>query len=129
MTDEAEVQEEVEGLDIFRPNRTKQELKQIAMDLLDDKIFSDRHLREGEAPTMMQMIFMPLVFMDEQQMPLFLAQRPNFIFEYTDKAGPRSVNGYPIFFSMQYLNEEESKIMFDYYDKFVETKKKLMEDD
>ncbi len=117
------------GNDLGRPARDNKELKKIAMDLVDGKIFTDRHFRQGEAERMAQLVFMPLALMDEQQVPLFMAEQPHLIYEYYDKAGPRAVNGYPIFFSMQWLRKDETFIMFKHYDKLAEIKKAFMEDE
>ena len=117
------------GSDLGRPVRDDKELKKIAMDLADGKIFTDRHFSQREAETLAQMVFMPLALMDEQQVPLFMAEQPHLIYEYYDKAGPRAINGYPMFFSMQWLRKDESIIMFEYYDKLLEMKKEFMGDD
>ena len=80
MTDEVTQEEPVEGVDLQSEPRSNQELKQLAMDILDGKVFTDRHFRE-DANQMAQLVFMPLVFMDEQSMPLFLAKQPDLLFE------------------------------------------------
>jgi hypothetical protein len=84
--------------------RTDEELKQIAADLHAGKIFTDRHLRDLSE---LQMVFMVLAFMDEAAIKDMEARKVNMIFEYLDKAGPRSVNGMPTFFSCQTATEEE----------------------
>jgi len=127
MTDEEATPEA--GRDLGRPTRSDKELKQVAMDLVDGKIFTDRHFHQGEAARLAQMVFMPLALMDEQQVPLFMAEQPELIYEYYDKAGPRAINGYPIFFSMQWLRKDEAIIMFEYYNKLAEIKKAFMEDE
>ena len=117
------------GSDLGRPARDDKELKQIAMDLADGKIFTDRHFSLQEAETLAQMVFMPLALMDEQQVPLFMAEQPHLIYEYYDKAGPRAINGYPMFFSMQWLRKDEAATMFGYYEKLLEIRKAFLEDD
>lgn len=94
--------------------KTDDELKTIAKDLLDEKIFSDRHAYE--APHLMASIFMPLAFMTKEQREQFLDAKPAFVFEYLDKASS-AINGYPTFGSMQYLSEDDMKKMYTYYDK------------
>ena len=47
---------------------------------------------------LMPSIFIPLIFMNEEQRDDMVKKGTLHIFEYYDKAGPRSINGYPIFF-------------------------------
>ena len=42
------------------------------------------------------------------------------IYEYIDKAGPRSINGLPNFFSMRLLNKEDALKVDGYYIKYKE---------
>ena len=106
--------------------KTKEELKQIAIDLADGKIFSDRHIREGDSKSI-GTVFMPLILgafgdMTEEEQK---AGKVTFIYEYLDKAGPRSINGMPCFFSCQILNREETELMFELHEKYVALKKEF----
>lgn len=102
--------------------RTDEELKTIARDLFTGKIFCDRHLREGEN---LEMVFSILLFMNKEQHEKFQAEEPYFIYEYLNQAGPRSCNGLPMFFSMQFLKKADSDKMFDYYNKYKELEKQI----
>jgi len=85
------------GSDLGRPPRDNKELKQIAMDLADGKIFTDRHFSQQEAETLAQMVFMPLALMDEQQVPLFMAELPfknHVIAEVVIGFGDKSIPGF-----------------------------------
>ena len=95
--------------------KSDRELRQIAMDFVDGKIFTDRHLRPNEAD-LVSHVFMPLGLMDNEKMSVFLADKPRLIYEYLDSVSPRglAVNGYPIFFSMRFLNEEETGVVMGY---------------
>lgn len=46
------------------------------------------------------------------------------VYEYLDKAGPMSVNGMPNFFSCRFLNIEDTKKMFEYYETYKEIREK-----
>lgn len=102
--------------------KTEAELRQIAMDLGDGKIFTDRHLRHPEE--------LPLVFM---VIPLGAfknfteEQRKNIglVYEYYDQAGPGSANGYPLFMSLRMLTREETEQMIGYYKEYMELKNKF----
>lgn len=93
--------------------KTDEELKQIAQDIHKGLIFSIGHI---ENPADTPSVFMPLHFMSDEAIG-DLAKKEPFIYEYLDKASPRSVNGLPVFISFQYLVKEETKKMNGYYNK------------
>lgn len=92
--------------------RTNEELKQLAQDIHAGRIFTDRHLNGAE---LLGSVFLPLSFMDEAALTRMQETKVGMIFEYRDKAGPRSINGYPIFFSCQTATEEEAAKIWDYH--------------
>lgn len=92
---------------------TEVELKTIARDLLAGTIFTDRHLREHDSD-LLGNIFMPLLFMKHEDSVAMAKTAPGLIFEYISKAGSRSINGYPIFFSFATLSQEQTKRVFAY---------------
>ena len=102
--------------------KTDAELKQIAMDLYDGKIFSDRHLKNMEDA---QMVFMPIALgafsnaTEEEMKDL------GMIYEYLSEAGPRSVNGMPCFMSFQMLTRAESEKTFDHYEAYKKLKEEF----
>lgn len=98
--------------------KTNDELRQIALDLADGKIFSDRHL--GDQSHMIGSVFMPVIlgaFSDLTKEEID-SGKVSFLYEYLSEAGPMAVNGFPTFFSVKYLNKEETEIMFDYFNKW-----------
>ena len=102
--------------------RTNEELKRLAFDIHAGKVFTDRHLQGDTAS--LPLVFMPLVLMDAAQIK-DLADNSKMVFEYNDKAGKLSVNGYPTFFSMQYLNQEEFDILVKYHTALKEALDKI----
>lgn len=104
--------------------RTEAELKQIAIDLFDGKIFCDQHIPPDSSLHTMPMVFMPIILGALDQ---YTGDRKEIgmIFEYLDKAGPRSINGYPNFFSMQILTQAEWEIAHKYYEEYKEMKEKF----
>jgi len=91
---------------------TDDELKQLAKDLYAGKIFTSNQLRKNDIPGM---VFMPLMFLSEEQNEKI--KDVTLIYEYLDKAGPRSVNGYPSFHSMNYLRKEDHEKVIEYFNK------------
>lgn len=100
-----------------KEKRTDEELKEIAVDLVHGQIYSTQHQFLIDNPDMIPSVFMPLALMTPEVSKVFLARNPAMIFEYISKAGPRSINGQPGFFSFQYLDQEEYKKVMEYYHK------------
>ncbi len=105
--------------------KTDQELKQLAIDIYDNKVFTDRHIREGESAHRIAVIFMPIAlgaFKTKEEIDDL-----GLIYEYYDKASPRAINGYPSFFSFNTLTKAECEIMSTHYDAYSELKNKFLE--
>ena len=98
--------------------RSEEELRQLAQDVVDGHVFGSWMLSEHEAEHMLQMVFMPLFFMGtDVNTWLKMNSEPDdpfaHMYEYMEKAGPRSINGKPIFMSCQLLRESEAKRLGD----------------
>lgn len=87
-------------------NRPREDLKKIALDIHKGLIFSDAMIREK---SLFDMVFMVFIFMDQAARNKLLKDKPGMCFEYMEKAGPRSINGHPMFFSCQILNQGDTK--------------------
>jgi len=98
-------------------NKDKKELKQIAVDILAGRIFTDRDIPESHS---IESHFMVLAFMKTEQIEKLLKDPPGLIYEYISKAMSRAVNGLPVFSSMQMLSQHDTEIVFDYCQKLKE---------
>jgi hypothetical protein len=87
--------------------RTEKELKQLALDVVEGRVFTDRHCNSESD---VRSVFMVLSLMDKKQIDEMLEKKPAMFYEYLDKANPISVNGMPTFFSLAFITEEEAKI-------------------
>ena len=103
--------------------RTPEQLAELAFDIEGGKVFTTWHMPKGEAN--LSIVFMPLALMDKEGMEEFRKREPVMIYEYLDKSAPRSVNGMPSFMSMNLLNAEEAKIVWDKLDEIEAFRKKL----
>lgn len=91
-------------------SRSPLELHQIAEDLFAGRIYTDRHIPEHEGAHALGMVFMPLALgADLTTLGFSETNPPGMIYEYLDKAGPRSCNGMPAFFSMHVLTQTEAE--------------------
>lgn len=86
-----------------------EQMKEFVLGVCDNRIFTDRHLSEDEVKNNLSLVFMPLMFgaLDSIQMDTI-----GCIWEYWSEAGPRSVNGKPIFFSMRLMNVKDTEFAF-----------------
>ena len=110
------------NLEMYLPRKAN-ELKQIAKDLIDGKIFCDRHIPKHDNH-LVPSIFMVLALCGQKTIDFMLHYKISFVYEYLDKAGPRAINGYPIFFSIGMLNDKDTAKMFKYYEKLKELRDK-----
>lgn len=99
--------------------KTDEELKQLAMDIYKEKVFTNFNINPEE----MNSTFMPLCLMVDEEIEKFKEKKPTLIYEYMNSSASRSVNGHPVFFSFQYLVKEEHEIMAKYYNKFIDLAK------
>jgi hypothetical protein len=103
---------------------TEQEQKQIAIDIAQDRIFTDRHIH-GTDGNILGMVFMTLLFMEEADKLITAeeAKKGGFIYEYWNKAGPRAINGYPMFSSHRLVKAKDARKIWKYvrqYQKMTE---------
>lgn len=103
---------------------SEEELKVIARDIVDGKIFSDRDLRKAdvEGGTMIGMVFMVLFLMPN---PAAFIEDAGLLYEYWDQAGPRSINGYPCFFSVRKIIKKDMPALEHYVKFYWEAKKRI----
>lgn len=105
--------------------RTEKELYQIANDLYAGQIFTNLHIHESERARMTGLVFMNLLFLNEEQREELKKEDAVLVYEYIQKAGPRSVNGYPTFTSCWYLSRTDYTRMMVHYKKIEEAMKGL----
>lgn len=84
--------------------KSDEELRELIRDFVENKIFTDRHIHRDEQMSLLAVVFLPLTFGAAN---MFDAQSVGLIYERLDQAGPRSVNGYPCFTSMQLLHVKD----------------------
>lgn len=95
--------------------KTDDEIATLAADIYKGVIFTSRHLPSGS--NMIAHVFMPLLFMEGEQLERLKIEDPGLIYEYWDKAESRSINGYPIFMSLQYLSRADTVKVFERFER------------
>jgi len=99
------------------PDRQPEELSQIARDIVKRQVFTDRHVRSMDD---LSLVFMVIPLGAFKDCAKEYVEDVGMIFEYMDKAGPRSINGYPMFLSMQILSKHDAKIVWEKVTKLEE---------
>lgn len=90
-------------------------LKKLAYDIVSGKVFLSSMVREQR---LLGSIFMPLLFLNSELALMNKWSEIDLLYEYLDKAGPRSINGYPMFTSYNYLNRYHSRVLYRYIRKY-----------
>lgn len=89
--------------------RTPEELATFVQDLLDRKIWTDRH---GGTDS-----FMLLGLGALANASAGFIEKIGLIYEYMDKAGPMAMNGRPMFFSMNIMHVDDATKALEAYEK------------
>lgn len=97
------------------PAQTEEVLKELAKAMVSNMIFTDLHLHQD--PHMIGSVFMPIAF---GAMANYDLSTLGLLYEYMDKAMPRSINGYPCFMSVRMLNRDDATKMLEYVKKLEE---------
>ena len=105
-----------EGAEIgeYQP-RTDQQIRQLALDVADGRVFLTTDAREIELA-----FSMILAFLTEEHRKDLEERDVVAFYEHISKAGPRSVNGLPMFMSACTLTREE-------YNRLVDASKEVKE--
>jgi hypothetical protein len=94
---------------VIKPKR-RAELDDDALAWAQGRIFGSWDLKhDGDA--MVGMVFMPITFMKAKDRAALKRRKTVHVYEYVNKAGPRSVNGCPIFLTFRHVNAEEFAYM------------------
>lgn len=87
---------------------TAEALKTLADDIRAGRIFTSAHIATHD--NVLGLVFMPLAFMSAEDRETL--RDVGMAYEYLDKAGPRCINGYPMFFSVRLLSKEDTEKVF-----------------
>ena len=101
------------------------ELKKLAVDAVDGKIFGTWNMKESDS---LEIVFMPIALMDDNSRQGLIDKDVFHIYEYIDKAGPRSINGLPIFSSFKGISKEEWDQTVLFIEEYKNKKKEFLEE-
>jgi hypothetical protein len=86
------------------PHLDREALKKFVLDFLDGRIFVSAEVREM---SLLPNIFMPIAFGALAGFTEEDTKEVGLIWEYLDRAGPRAINGYPIFSSCRIMHRDD----------------------
>lgn len=92
-----------------------EEIKQLATDIFLNKVFTSRHIAPQEAASTVGMVFIPLALGGLSNCSKSYIKDIGMMYEYLDKAGPRAINGYPIFTSVRLASLKDSEKVWALY--------------
>ena len=124
--DKEEVEEKIKEAESNGiPTMNEKNLRELAMDICDGKVFHDRLINPERFQQDVGMVFMPLALGGMEGLK---EKTIGLMYEYYDKAGPRSVNGMPCFFSCSILHRDCLSDLGKYMDEVEYFKSKFMGD-
>lgn len=85
--------------------------------MIANKYFLSNSIPRDEQKDMLPMVFMPLIVMEKEEYKKMVDNDVQCLYEEWSKAGPRSINGYPMFMSMGMLTREDCRRAFDIVNK------------
>lgn len=101
-------------------------MKKLAKDAKAGLIFGSWNIPPKDRKSMISMVFMPILFMKTEDLKQMNKNKVIHIFEYINKAGPRSINGYPNFMSFYSLREDDYKLFVKYYNKLKRAEERAL---
>lgn len=101
---------------------SEENLKKFVDDLVSGRIFTSAQINDAD---MIGMVFMPLVLGALRGWSDTGLANIGVVWEYLDRAGPMSVNGYPAFFSMRLIHIDDWKIAVEAARKEAERRKNI----
>jgi hypothetical protein len=102
---------------------TKEGLREFVMGLCDGRIFSSMQIPMVDWESSLHLVFMPLAFGVTKDMSEEDISQIGGVWEWLSEAGPRSINGYPSFFSCRFLHKDDLEIARKAYEREMERRK------
>lgn len=97
------------GLTRKIPSQPPEKLSQLARDIAQNLVFTSDYVQDTN---ILGCVFVPIAMGAFNDLNKSQLEDIGLIFEYYNASmGGRAINGYPIFFSCQYLNREDTEIV------------------
>jgi len=101
------------------PDLPDNERRSIALQMLEGAIFTSLQFSEWEMKpgnsSIIGLVFMPCLFGAFEGYTQDELDDIGFLYEEMSKAGPRGINGYPVFTSFRVANKNDQLVIMEYY--------------
>lgn len=114
-------QEETQELTPYIP-KTEEELRQLAIDIQAGRIFTSQHCKN---PMDLRLVFMAAALSGPDYFEWLKENEIAIFYEEMAKAGPRSVNGMPMFLSHNHLTTGEWATVLEKINRIEEALKEI----
>lgn len=91
-----------------------QEMRKIALGMVEGNIFTSLSFREGDMSILPQ-VFMPVALGAFAEYTREELDEIGFLWEDMSEAWNRSINGFPIFWSFHVVNKQDSLVIMEYF--------------
>lgn len=98
--------------------KTNNEIKELALRLYRGEIFTSLQLRDLEHE--LSRVFMPIGFLDIVSIKVLTESNVGMFYSEMKHAAPRCINGLPMFFSVDYISEEDTDRLLKKYNQVVD---------
>jgi hypothetical protein len=99
---------------------TDEAVKKLAKELYRNEVFFSFQIHQNHRQQMLMSVFMVLIFADPITLKQWQTDEIDVFYEYYSEAGPRSINGYPCFFSCRVMTRADGQRVLDEYNKIRE---------
>jgi len=111
------------GFDVDIKNLPEEKLSEIARGIVKNEIFTSDHIHPNQRGRMISSVFMCAALGGFEGWTEDQLSQIGFLYAPIADAGPMAVNGYPMFFSMGYVNKHDARVIWQK----VDVVKKAME--
>lgn len=106
--------------------KTDAELKQLAIDIADNKVFTSNQIGEKDSHLLLG-CFMPLLFLMNDEKWADWIDKVGLVYESYSKALNTGINGLPCFSSCQILHVDQVEKMEQYMQEYIKLKTEFMQ--
>lgn len=110
-----------------KKHKTDDELKQLAVDWVEGRIFTSFDIHPGDMPFMLTKVFMLISLGALAELSKKQLDDVGMIYEYMSEQGYRSVNGYPMFIkSLRWMTRADTERFKAYAREYLEQRKSFL---
>ena len=102
------------------------ELKQLALDVVEGRVFGSWSVPEDEVRMLMS-IFLPLALCEKEHLKDLVDQNITGFYEYLDKSNSMAVNGYPTFMTVKMLNSADLGRLYPMIEQLIKQRREFMQ--